>query len=63
MEKKPIGRPKLDMSIDDILVMYNEIGSWQVVADTLGVSRMTLFRRLKENNVKRTYQKSVAVNQ
>ena len=45
------GRPMLCINVDQV-EMLRQVGySWQEVADAVGVSRTTLWRRLREQNV------------
>ena len=46
-----VGRPCIDVSKDDILVLKGLNYSWTKIADILGISRRTLYRRLEEFNI------------
>ena len=45
------GRPRLDISKESILSLRRLNYSWTKVARLLGISRKTLYRRLKEYNI------------
>ena len=43
--------PCIDVSKDDILVLKGLNYSWTKIADILGISRRTLYKRLEEFNI------------
>ena len=45
------GRPRLDLSINDIKALRAMNYSWTKIASLLNISRSTLYRRLQENNI------------
>ena len=45
------GRPRKDVSIDDIMELRGLNYKWSKIATILGISRATLYRRLEEGNV------------
>ena len=46
-----VGRPRIDVSEDDILALSQLNYSWSKIADVLGISRCTLYRRLGEFDI------------
>ncbi len=49
---QPTGRPKKNISVDDMLDAYKRLGKWDCVAEELGIGTATIFRRLKELKLK-----------
>lgn len=41
------GRPKIELSAEEVMAKYQELGKWSLVAEALGVSEDTL-RRFRE---------------
>lgn len=50
-----MGRPKINITKEVLLNMYTQYKDWYVVADKLGVSTATVYRRLAEFEVLRGY--------
>ena len=46
-----VGRPSINVSEDDILFLKGLNYSWTKIADILGISRRTLYRRLEEFSI------------
>lgn len=47
----PVGRPRIEVSRDILMSMYNDYNSWPLVAKELGMSKKTIYRRLNELNM------------
>lgn len=54
--KNTVGRPKLDIAKDELLLMYSQLQSWNKVAQKLGVSKSTITKRVHDFNLKLTKQ-------
>jgi transcriptional regulator with PAS, ATPase and Fis domain len=50
-----MGRPKIIITKELLLQLYAKHGDWYTVADKLGVSHQTIYRRLAEYSVCRGY--------
>ena len=50
-----IGRPKIEIDKQALINLRDELGSWPAVASFLGVSHVTIYRRIKEFNIKTMY--------
>jgi len=46
-----VGRPRVDVSKEDIVDLRKLNYSWSKIAEMLGISRQTLYRRLEEYNI------------
>lgn len=46
-----VGRPRLDVRVEDILLLRRLNYSWTKVVRMLNISRHTLYRRLQENGI------------
>jgi transcriptional regulator of acetoin/glycerol metabolism len=49
----PTGRPKVEFSREDLLRNYAEHQNWFIVAKKLGVSHVTIYRRIKEFRIEK----------
>ena len=47
----PLGRPRLDTDVDEILELRRLNFSWTKIASVVGISRSTLYRRLEEAGI------------
>jgi len=56
-----VGRPKIEITGELLVALRQKLGTWKAVADTLGVSEMTIYRRLKEFNIPREYTRQLTV--
>jgi len=52
----PNGRPKKDVSKENLLNLYGEYQNWQEVARVLNMSSATIYRRIKELNIQKSVQ-------
>lgn len=50
--KKSVGRPNIDISKESLVSLYEKLQNWESVANTLGVSYLTILRRRKEFGLK-----------
>ena len=46
-----VGRPKVEINIDDVEFLRSLKFSWERIADIIGVSRSTLMRRIHDEGV------------
>ncbi len=46
-----VGRPKIELDIEEILSLRNLQYSWTKISDLVGVARSTLYRRLDEAGI------------
>lgn len=51
-----MGRPRKNISRDLLLSLYEDKQDWTKVAEVLGVSHMTVYRRLREFGITRQYR-------
>lgn len=50
----PNGRPRKDVSPEVLIDLYNKSNNnWIIVAEKLGMSKSSIYRKLQENNIKR----------
>lgn len=49
------GRPRKKIDRDILIKLFNEYHRWDLVAQDLDVSIMTVYRRLKEYNLNKQY--------
>lgn len=49
----PVGRPRIEVSKDEIVNLYNKYYNWNVVAEKMNMSIATLFLRKRELNIKK----------
>ena len=49
------GRPRKKIDKETLISLFNEYHRWDLVAENLGVSIMTVYRRLKEYNLNKQY--------
>ena len=49
------GRPRKKIDREILIVLFNQYQRWDLVAENLGVSIMTIYRRLKEYNLNKQY--------
>ena len=56
-----VGRPKIEITGELLVSLRQKLGTWKAVSDTLGVSEMTIYRRLKEFNIPREYTRQLTV--
>lgn len=50
--RNPGGRPRKQISKEDILGAYAKYNNWEKVAVEFGVSKETLYRRIREHGIK-----------
>jgi len=50
-----MGRPRIEVNKDIIIDLYCKYKNWDIVANELGFSRATLYRRLKSFGIQRNY--------
>lgn len=50
-----MGRPKIIITKDTLMQLYAKYGDWYTVANKIGVSNQTIYRRLAEYGVSRGY--------
>ena len=50
-----MARPRIELSKELLLEMFDKYHSWLVVADILGVTHPTIYRRLSEYKISKFY--------
>ncbi len=50
-----VGRPKKEITKEMLFDLYSKHENWYTVADALGISKSTLYRRLHEYGISRFY--------
>lgn len=51
MQKRKVGRPALELDMDMVIGLYKKHWSMEAIAAKIGVSQMTVWRKLKEMGV------------
>ncbi len=51
MQKRKVGRPALELDMDMVIGLYKKHWSIEAIAAKIGVSQMTVWRKLKEKGV------------
>jgi transcriptional regulator of acetoin/glycerol metabolism len=54
---KEMGRPRVTITREQLLRLYEVHQRWDKVAENLGLSLSTVMRRVKEYNIKRVHVK------
>ncbi len=54
---KDMGRPRITITREQLLGLYEVHQRWDKVAENLGLSLSTVMRRVKEYNIKRIHVK------
>lgn len=55
MNKQTVGRPRKNITKELLIDMYNKYENWYRVAEQLEVSNVTVYRRLNEYGISRSY--------
>ena len=53
MQKRKVGRPALELDMDMVIGLYKKHWSIEAIAAKMGVSQMTIWRKLKEKGVQK----------
>jgi transcriptional regulator of acetoin/glycerol metabolism len=47
------GRPKKNISLDELMLSYRKNQNWNIVAREFGICRQTIYKRIKDLDLKR----------
>ena len=51
----PVGRPRKEVTAEQLIFLYGKYGDWNSVAKHIGISRATLYVRLREYKLIKRY--------